>query len=151
MMNTFGPRNLGGFNIGSSVRASSIPEGMRGGTIAWNTVPPATENTHFLDEREVKVGERCLRYGSILVRITSEGESKNMYGPFDRTADDGRQKLELGNAFILDETICEADTNVSPKLFDGGKVFKARLLVGEETHPTWDEFHAAIRVSLIAD
>ncbi len=151
-MGGFGQEVIGTFKFGSSVRASNNPEGMRGGTIDWGLIPAATENTSFNDGREVKVGEKCLRYGTVLVRITAEVPSKNMFALYDRNATDGRQQLGRGDSYILDETICESDSHSNPRLFDGGSAWKARLLVGGNNQPSWDEFYATFpRVSLIAD
>jgi hypothetical protein len=84
-----------------------------------------------LDDIQIKAGEKFLRYGAIVVKIT-EGDSKGMFGSFDRNATDGRQKLENGGAYILDRAVrkSEEDSDVV-QLFDRGTVFKARLLVGE--------------------
>lgn len=151
-MGSFGKNTMSKFSFGSSVRASSIPEGVRSGVIDWNLIPAVSEDTTFYDNVEVKAGEKCLRYGNVLIRITSEGTSKNMFAIYDPEATDGRQRLERNNTFILDETICESDSDTNPQLFDKGSVFKERLLVGGDNQPTWEDFNRAFpQVSFISD
>jgi hypothetical protein len=78
------------------------------------------------------------------------------YGPYDPDATDGRQTLSRGNCFILNRTVKEnghlAGLNTQetdhPQIFDGGTVWKDRILMTTGTHslaagPTVTEFETA--------
>ena len=58
--------------------------------------------------------------------VTNQGK----YGPADTTATDGRQTLVRGSVFLVNETVKESDLHSDhPPALEGGKVWKARILV----------------------
>jgi hypothetical protein len=71
------------------------------------------------------------------------------YGPYDPDATDGRQTLTRGKCFIVDSTVRESDgASDHPPVFDGGRVWKARMVATSGTHtlaagPTYTELEAA--------
>jgi hypothetical protein len=84
------------------------------------------------------------------------GTGTGMYGPYDPAATDGRQSLVRGECFILNETVTQypplglgAPTSDHPAVFDGGTVWKERLLVTTSASgslalgPTLTNFEAA--------
>lgn len=95
---------------------------------------------------------------AITVATTTSGTANGgKYGPYDPNATDGRQTLSRGNCFINNRTVKEhgaiADLNIGqasdhPQVFDGGTVWKERILMTTGTHslaagPTVTEFEAA--------
>lgn len=78
--------------------------------------------------------------GTVMVTIattTSGVGNFGKYGPYDPAATDGRQTLTRGNCFINNRTVKEngfgANINTQatdhPQVFDGGTVWKDRLLI----------------------
>lgn len=134
------------------VSADGSPEYKPGGvTIDWSTVLAATEDTTLPDGVEVPSGEKYLAMGQILVKIDASGK----FGPYASGASDGRQNLERGNAYILDETVLQNGALGigglqgpvdHPAVLEGGLVWKARLLIdasGTATEPSTATFEAA--------
>jgi hypothetical protein len=79
----------------------------------------------YLDGVLVQIGEKALRYGQVLTKITASGK----YGPYDPAAVDGRQTLTNGEAFILNETAREDDVaSDHPAVIAGGLVFLSRII-----------------------
>lgn len=112
--------------------------------IAWACVTDAMEEAIEVVGWRVEGGEKHLRYGTIMVEITT-GESQGKFAPFDPQADDGREKLEVGKVFILDATVREYDqTAKNGVMFDTGVVYKERLLVGSSGQPSWLDLEAAL-------
>ncbi len=93
------------------------------------------------------------------IGTTTQGTtSRGSFGPYDPSATDGRQTLTRGECFILNETALEAALGSDhPGVFDGGRVWKDRLLVTTGTHslaagPTVTELEAAFpRISYVLD
>ena len=93
------------------------------------------------------------------IGTTTQGTtSRGSFGPYDPSATDGRQTLTRGECFILNETALEALAGSDhPGVFDGGIVWKDRLLITTGTHslaagPTVSEFETAFpRVSYALD
>jgi hypothetical protein len=124
-------------------------------TIAAVAGAPVT----FPDDTVVGIGNQALRFGQILTRITASGK----YGPYDPVAADGRQTLTPGECFILNRTwIRDLPTmpnfgSLHPPVFDGGTVWRDRLLVTTGAHslaagPTFAEFVAAFpRIGYVKD
>lgn len=83
---------------------------------------------------EVTVDESSLESGgSITVTIATStgGTDSGKYGPADTTASDGRQSLERGNVYILDETVVYSEPGSDhPAVFEGGRIWEQRLQVG---------------------
>lgn len=75
--------------------------------------------------------------GSATVATATGGTAAGTFGPYSSAATDGRQNLVRGRCFILNETVTElgplglgtaaAD---HPAVFEGGRVWRARLKVG---------------------
>lgn len=95
---------------------------------------------------------------AITVATTTSGTANGgKYGPYDPNATDGRQTLSRGNCFINNRTVKEhglidgVSTNMAtdhPQVFDGGTVWKERVLMTTGAHslaagPTVTEFEAA--------
>lgn len=111
----------------------------------------------FPDDTVLAAGQKGLRYGQILTRITSVvlGSKVGYYGPYDPAATDGRQTLARGECFILNRTVLQNNPiglNVhnpdNPAVFDGGRAWKARILMTTGAHslaagPTVAEFETA--------
>lgn len=124
-------------NYGRSIMASAdgAPRWKAGGiTIDWSTVTAVAADVTLADGRVVKAGQKYLRYGKVLTKITTGGK----FGPYDTAASDGRQTLTRGNCFILNETvIMDQDLHSDhPAVFDGGRVFEDRVtdIVDVSTH-----------------
>lgn len=91
------------------------------------------------------------------VASPTAGSSTGTYGPYSSAATDGRQLLSRGRCFILNESVTElgpiglntAPTS-HPAVFEGGKVWRARLNIGGPNptsiggnEPSVAEFEAA--------
>ena len=117
----------------------------------------AVASQTFADDTVLAAGQKGLRYGQILCRITSvvNGSKVGYYGPYDPAATDGRQTLARGECFILNRTVLQFNPvgfNVhnadNPAVFDGGRAWKARILITTGAHslaagPTVAEFETA--------
>ena len=161
-MSSIGERSLftvtGGRSI--QVNADGAPKYKAGGvTIDWDTVPacPANASTYygitvaddkvtFEDNVEVKVGEKALRYGTILMQDSVSGK----YRP--ALAADGAT-LKRSETFILNETWLEEDNKSDhPGVIDGGRVFELRVahsgnvatIVAGSAPPTKAQIEAAL-------
>jgi hypothetical protein len=131
-MGGYGRNELGSIGGGDSTRVSLAPEGVRHIPIDWSTV---SEN---------ESGDRCLRYGTILIPIAKRDERGLLAGPYDQNASDARQIVSRSQAFILNQTVCESEQGDTPvEMFEHGIVYKPHLLVGGENQPTWDDFNMA--------
>lgn len=94
---------------------------------------------------------------TVTVGTSTQGASTSgKYGPYDPAATDGRQTLSRGKCFIVNRTVKQngwgANINISatdhPQVFDGGTVWKDRVLATTGTHslaagPTFTEFETA--------
>lgn len=136
-MGSIGERVLFTITGGRSIQvnADGAPKYKAGGvTVDWSVVPacPANASTYygltvaggkvsFEDTVEVLVGEKALRYGTILMQDASTGK----YRPA-LAADGG--SLKRSETFIVNETWLESD-NMSdhPGVIDGGRVFEKRV------------------------
>lgn len=102
-------------------------------TLDFSTFTAAGSDTTLADQTKVLAGEKYARFGQIFCEITASGK----YGPYDPAASDGRQTLTRGKCCINNRTIKEngfgANINISatdhPQVFDGGTVWKARLII----------------------
>lgn len=84
---------------------------------------------------------------TVTITTTTGGVSNNgMFGPYDSAASDGRQTLSRGNCFVLNETVVYSELGSNhPPVFDGGIVWKDRIIATSGTHsladgPTYTEF-----------
>jgi hypothetical protein len=131
-MGGYGRTELGSIGGGDSTRVSLAPEGVRRIPIDWRTVP------------KNESGDRCLRYGTILIPLAEKDERGLLVGPYDPNTSDGRQRVSRSQAFILNQTVCESEQGDAPvEMFESGTVYKPHLLVGGENQPSWDDFNMA--------
>lgn len=75
--------------------------------------------------------------GTATVATATAGTSSGTYGPYSSAATDGRQNLVRGRCFILNESVTElgpiglnTQATSHPAVFEGGKVWRARLNIG---------------------
>lgn len=110
------------------VTADGSPEFKHGGvTIDWSTVAAvAGADVTLKDGVVVKIGEKYLRYGQVIKKITASGK----YGPYDPAAADGREVAPIrGEDYILNETMKEDDIGSDhPAALEGGRVFLGRII-----------------------
>lgn len=97
-------------------------------TVDWSTVAAVGTKTVEPDNIVIEAGQKYLRCGQILNRITATG----LYGPFDPAAADGRQltgAAARGKSVMVRRTILEDEDNSNhPRgVMEGGLVVKARL------------------------
>jgi hypothetical protein len=123
----YGRQILG--TIGTSIQVSAdgkpVPK-MAGVTIDWATVAAVTGTDVTVgDGLTVKVGEKYLRYGQVLPKITASGK----YGPYDPAAADGRQTPVRGQCYVLNRTaLANEPADEYPEVIEGGRVWLARIL-----------------------
>jgi hypothetical protein len=156
-MATFGFSTVDTIGRSIQVTAGPRPEMKTAGvTIDWSTVAAVSgSDVTSLDGVVVKIGEKYLRYGQVITRITASGK----FGPYDFAAADGRQLVVNGDCFILNESVRELDiTSDHPPALEGGKVFLNRVIQsGVATHslalgPNFAELMAAMpRLRLIRE
>jgi hypothetical protein len=98
-------------------------------TVDWTTVAAVTGSAVTLaDGQVIAVGDKYLRYGQVVTRITSSGK----YGPYDPGASDGRELLVRGRAFVLNRTALAAEPmDEYPEAIEGGRIYRARLIQSE--------------------
>lgn len=145
-MGVYGKGNVSGVEeVFAPSHASMEAENVRLLPIAWEAVADAPDETIEVGGWRVEAGEKHLRYGTIMVEITADGETRGMFAPYDASATDGRATLARGHVFILDETVREYDkTAKHGKMFDAGTAYRERLLVGGGGQPPWEEFERAM-------
>jgi hypothetical protein len=127
MGNTFGRNTIETAGRSIQVSADGRPEFKAVGiTLDWATIAAvAGSDVTWLDGLVVKVGEKGLRYGQVVTKITASG----LYGPYDPGAVDGRQTLARGDCFVVNESIREDELNSNhPPVFDGGLSFVSRII-----------------------
>jgi hypothetical protein len=86
---------------------------------------------------------------------TPAGDSAGKFGPYDPDATDGRAILARGHAYLINETLLEeaifglttAPTDYAHAAFEGGRVWRDRLIATTGTHtlaagPTFTELEA---------
>lgn len=81
-------------------------------------------------------------HGVVVATVNQGGADLGKYGPYDPAATDGRQLLTPGDCFILNQTVLEngvipglgGPPTDHPAVFDGGVVWKARILMTSGTH-----------------
>lgn len=146
------------------VSADGNPEYKAGGvTLDLDTIPAAPgSDVTLADGSIIKEGSQYLRYGQVLCEITASGK----YGPYDVGASDGRQTLTRGKCFILDQTWLlnpaggtfagVGATDTIGGIFDGGLVYKGRLLVDDPASTNRDPDISAFltafpRIRFVAD
>lgn len=155
-MSTYGRQVVnGGTGEQIQVTADGDPRWKTGGiTLDWATVAAvAGAAVDVNNGLLVAIGNKYLRYGQILCEILATGK----YGPYDPLAADGREVLEPGRCWILNETVLMngvlgLPTSMAtdhPGVFDGGRIYIERIIQsGAAAHslaagPTLAEFLAA--------
>lgn len=128
-MGTYGPGAIEKVGRIVQVSADGYPEMKAGGvTIDWDTIAAVGADTELSDGTVVKAGDKYIRYGTIVAKITASGK----YGPSKTDAVDGRQTLTRGECFIVNETVLKSSLGSDhPAVFEGGKAWLARLLTNE--------------------
>lgn len=126
-MSTFGLVTLERIGRSPQVSADGNPRAKVGGvTIDWSTVTAATVDTTYESNDFVLSGDKFIRYGTVVCKITASG----LYGPYNAGASDGRQTLTKGNCYVINESVHQTDPHSDhPSVIDGGRVWKQRLFV----------------------
>lgn len=125
-MSTFGTNTIHTGGRGVRASADGNPRWKTGGiTVDWSTVTAVAVDTTLADGRIALNGQSYIRYGTVMCKITASGK----FGPYSALASDGRELLERGNCFILNETAIKEQDLASdhPAVFDGGRVFEERV------------------------
>lgn len=152
--------NVSAAALQTLIRALDVPNAsgvtvQKTGFVYTITFPPSAGNVSAITVNSTGLTSG----GTVTVNIatTTQGvENNGKFGPYDPSATDGRQNLTRGNCFILNKSILEEgiveglNTSVTdhPQVFDGGTVWKERILMTTGTHslaagPTVAEFEAA--------
>jgi hypothetical protein len=155
MGNTYGRQVLSptiGYPLSVLANLDEVTWKAGGLTLDWATVAAAGSDVTYINGDVLVTGQKGLRYGQILTRITASGK----FGPYDPAASDGRQLLVRGDCFILEHTVFEngvipqlgGPPSNHPPALDGGLLWKDRVLMTTGTHtlaagPTVTEFLAA--------
>lgn len=138
----FGRTNLATNSVMTTrVSADGKPKYKPGGvTIDWDKVTAINADATLTDGSVIKSGQKYLRYGQVLTKITASGK----YGPYDPSVTDGRELLTRGRVYILDETLIQYNAGSSGLgaandhaggVFEGGLVWIDRVLhSGTGTH-----------------
>jgi hypothetical protein len=118
-------------------------------TVDWATVTAPGADVTLPDGEVIKAGEKYIRYGETVARITASGK----FGPHRTNANDGRELLVAGDCYVLNQTMKENDEiSDHPGVLDGGRVWEARLLAGGANMPTLAQLKAAFpRLSYAKD
>jgi hypothetical protein len=97
------------------------------------------------DVTQLVIGTNSLTGGTsptVAGTTGTAGVSSGTYGPYSSTASDGRQTLARGYCWILNESVTELGplgqglmAAQHPAVFDGGRVWRARLKIGSD-NPT---------------
>lgn len=145
----YGRQVLGTVGTSIQVSADGKPVSkLAGVTLDWATVVAvAGADVTLADGLVVKIGEKYLRYGQVIARITASGK----YGPYDPAAADGREIAPVrGRAFILNRTaLANEPADEYPEAIEGGRVWRARIIQSEAAAhtlalgPTFVELNAA--------
>lgn len=136
-MSSFGTATLQNLGRRLQVSADGVPRWKAGGmTVDWALITAVSVDTTLTDDTIVKAGDKYIRYGTTLTQVTAGGK----YGPSDTSVSDGRQLVDAtvrGKAFMLNETVVMSEPGSDhPAVFDGGRVFKGRLVYGGANQPT---------------
>jgi hypothetical protein len=103
-MTNFGLQEWGNTGRILQVTADGNPRWHTSITLDWSVVAAvAGAAVNINDGFMVQVGQKYLRYGQVLTRITANGK----WGPFDPAAGDGRQLLVRNRVRILNESLVD--------------------------------------------
>ena len=102
-----------------------------GSTLDWSLVAANPTDTTLPDGQVIPAGVKYVRYGDFISEVRT-GPSAGKVGPLRTNANDGRQTLEAGYMWTVNRTLRqdEVASDHALQLFDGGRVWEARLLVG---------------------
>lgn len=138
-MNTFGRFEFGKFGSGISCSADGSPVAKIAGVeIAWNAVPAVAAAYRFKDEDTVEAGEKFIRYGTMVCRLTAvpAGDpavvgTVGMFVPYQAALPAGYTiSTAEGDVFLINRSVHEGDVLGSyPEALDGGRMYIRRLLV----------------------
>lgn len=143
----YGRQVLGTLGTTIQVSADGYPGAkMAGVTIDWSKVAAVTgSDVTLADGVVVKVGEKYLRYGQVVTKVTTGGK----YGPYDPAGGDGRELLVRGRAFVVNRTaLANEPADEHPEVIEAGRVWRDRIIQSEAaTHtlalgPTFAELTA---------
>ncbi len=125
------------------VSADGRPDWKVGGvTIDWSAIDAVSGSPETLDDDTVvAVGDKFIRYGTIVTRDDSSGK----YAPTDAPI--------RGESFILNETVVMSELGSNhPPVIEGGQVWAARLNVDGVGQPTLEEVLVAFpRLQLVTE
>lgn len=125
-----------GFTMGWSTVTTTTDGASASGTAAVGGLVATTKVT-LVDGQEIQIGEKFVRYGTILFLNTGTG----LYEVATTAT-----TLVPGQCFMMQYTITDQDPT-SPNfggLVDEGRVYKARILAGGTGQPTWAAVYAAL-------
>lgn len=134
---------------GSNIMLLADPDRTRwkvgGITVDWSTVTALGADYTGANGTVYPAGTKMLPMGTVMTKITASGK----YGPCDTAASDGRQTLVRSQCFLINEDVAEKPLNGSllssgasdhPGVFDGGTIWRGRLLVGGSGQVTFANF-----------
>ena len=112
-----------------------------GHTFDWSLVTAPVSDVELPDGNIIPAGVKYVRYGDFVSEITASKK----FGPLRTNATDGREVIEAGRIFVVNRTIREDHiaSDHSFELFDGGRIWEARLLVGGTNQLTLAQAKAA--------
>lgn len=133
-MSSFGQYSLGSVGSGISCSADGSPVAKIAGVmIAWAGVPAIAANRTFKDFDLVEAGEKFIRYGTIVCRITAATDPTEVgkFMPFMAVPGGGRTlSTAEGDVFLINRSVHQDDAaSDHPEALDGGRMYKQRLLV----------------------
>lgn len=120
-----------------------------GVTIDWPTVTAPVADVTLADGEVIPAGTKFIAFGETLARITASGK----FGLHRTDALDGRQNRVAGDCYVINKTVREdEDASDHPGVFDGGRVWEARLVAGGANQATLAQIKAAFpRLSYAKD
>lgn len=133
-MSTFGRYDFGKFGSGISCTADGSPVAKVAGVrLAWGAIPAVAAARVFKDADTVDAGEKFVRYGTIICRITAATDATEVgkFMPYMALPGGGRTlSTEEGDVFLVNRSVRENDVlSDHAEALDGGRMYKRRLLV----------------------
>ncbi len=148
-MSTFGRYEFGKFGSGISCSADGSPVAKIAGVqLAWAAIAAVAAERVFKDADTVEAGEKFIRYGTIVCRITASTTASEVgkFMPYMTGTLSGTgniintlaavggitrvQSLAEGDVFLVNRSVHENDVlSDFPEALDGGRMYKQRLLV----------------------
>lgn len=133
-MSTYGLETFDTIGAAITVSADGQLKAKAGGvTIAWGAIAASSADVTYKDTDIVYSGEKFIRYGTIVSRITAATDPTEIgkFMPYMTTPGGGRTlSTARGDVFIINESMHEnMPQSDFPAAFDQGMVYKKRLLV----------------------